>query len=253
MRLSGAKICKFSAHSSLQVAAVSKVLTCPWRQSCSPRGNYGSELNYVVETLADFSLEAALHKQGFAHIAGVDEAGRGPLAGPVVAAAVILDPACIPSGLDDSKKLTEKRREILFGEIAITSSYCVVSAPPSLIEKYNIRGATLWAMHQAVAGLHVLADVALIDGRDVPPNLSCEGKAIIKGDGKSISIAAASIVAKVTRDRMCQQMQIDFPLYGFGKHKGYGSAAHLQNLNRHGPCPHHRATFGPVAKLLGSD
>lgn len=204
-------------------------------------------------TMADYSRESSLKMQGYTLVAGVDEAGRGPLAGPVVTAAVILDPTCIPHGLDDSKKLTEKRREALFLEIVTSAAFCVVSAPPSLIVRLNIRGATLWAMRHAVAGLPQGADIALIDGRDVPPNLNCEGQAIVKGDGKSVSIAAASIIAKVTRDRMCHQMHADYPNYGFAGHKGYGSVAHLENLIQHGPCPHHRAEFGPVARLLAAN
>ncbi|MCB9993315.1 MAG: ribonuclease HII [Hyphomicrobiaceae bacterium] len=200
--------------------------------------------------MPDFSNEQRLFALGRPIIAGVDEAGRGPLAGPVVAAAVVLDPASIPDGLDDSKALSARRREQLFAEIAATSALCVIAAPPSVIERLNIRGATLWAMRAAVAGLPSIPDHALIDGRDVPPDLVCPATALVGGDGLSLSIAAASIVAKVTRDRMCAQMELDAPGYGMGQHKGYGSAGHLEALQRLGPSIHHRCDFAPVRRLV---
>jgi ribonuclease HII len=196
----------------------------------------------------DFSHEAMLMARGARHVAGVDEAGRGPLAGPVVVAAVILDPARIPAGLDDSKKLTPARREELFELIIVSAEVCVVVAPPSIIAARNIRGATLWAMARAASGLGTTPDRVLVDGRDVPMGLPCEGLALIGGDGRSVSIAAASIVAKVTRDRMCAIMDCDAPLFGFSAHKGYSSPAHLSALEQHGPCRHHRAAFAPVAQ-----
>lgn len=196
--------------------------------------------------MPDFAIEAGLIAQGFAYVAGVDEAGRGPLAGPVVAAAAVLDPERIPDGLDDSKALSEKRRNALFAEVVRTAHFCVVSAPPHIIETRNIRGATLWAMHQAVLGLPGTVDHVLIDGRDVPPDLPCPAEALIGGDGRSVSIAAASIIAKVTRDRMCSLIDHDAPGYGIARHKGYGSAAHIEALNRLGPSPHHRRDFAPV-------
>ncbi|WP_297104078.1 ribonuclease HII [uncultured Devosia sp.] len=183
-------------------------------------------------------------------VAGVDEAGRGPLAGPVVVAAVRLDPARIPDGLNDSKKLTAERREALFEQILSTADVAIVSAPPSDIVSLNIRGATLAAMARAVRALPHRVDRVLVDGRDVPPELPCPGIALIGGDGRSVSIAAASIVAKVMRDRMCEIMDCDAPHFGFAGHKGYGTAAHLAALDLHGPCRHHRAEFGPVAALL---
>ncbi|MCB1517183.1 MAG: ribonuclease HII [Hyphomicrobiaceae bacterium] len=196
--------------------------------------------------MPDFATETDLIAQGFRRIAGVDEAGRGPLAGPVVAAAAMLDPKRIPDGLDDSKALSERRRNALFAEIVRTTQFCVVSAPPHIIEARNIRGATLWAMRQAVLGLPVPADHVLVDGRDIPPGLPCAAEALIGGDGRSVSIAAASIIAKVTRDRMCVQIDRDAPGYGIARHKGYGSAAHLDALHRLGPSPHHRRDFAPV-------
>lgn len=198
----------------------------------------------------DFSHETMLMARGARLVAGVDEAGRGPLAGPVVVAAVRLDPERIPEGLNDSKKLTAERREALFGQILATAEVAIVSAPPSDIVALNIRGATLAAMARAVQALPHKVDRVLVDGRDVPPDLPCPGIALIGGDGRSVSIAAASIVAKVMRDRMCEIMDCDAPHFGFAGHKGYGTAAHLAALNLHGPCRHHRAEFAPIAALL---
>lgn len=198
----------------------------------------------------DFSHEDMLMARGARLVAGVDEAGRGPLAGPVVVAAVRLDPARIPSGLNDSKKLTAERRDELYEEIVSTAEVAIVSAPPSDIVTHNIRGATLAAMARAVRALPRPVDRVLVDGRDVPPGLPCPGIALIGGDGRSVSIAAASIVAKVTRDRMCEIMDCDAPHFGFAGHKGYSTAAHLAALDRHGPCRHHREEFAPVAALL---
>ena len=198
----------------------------------------------------DFSHETMLMARGARLVAGVDEAGRGPLAGPVVVAAVRLDPERIPEGLNDSKKLTAERREALFDQILATAEVAIVSAPPSDIVALNIRGATLAAMARAVQALPHKVDRVLVDGRDVPPDLPCPGIALIGGDGRSVSIAAASIVAKVMRDRMCEIMDCDAPHFGFAGHKGYGTAAHLEALNLHGPCRHHRAEFAPIAALL---
>jgi ribonuclease HII len=201
-----------------------------------------------IEAVPDYSHELAARTRGARIVAGVDEAGRGPLAGPVVVSAVVLDPGRIPEGLDDSKKLTEARRELLFVEIVASAQVSVVIAPPSVIATRNIRGATLWAMTQAVLGLCTRPDRVLVDGRDVPMGLPCEGIALIGGDGRSVSIAAASIVAKVTRDRMCKIMDCDAPLFGFARHKGYSSAAHMEALDLHGPCRHHREDFAPVVE-----
>lgn len=198
----------------------------------------------------DFSHEAMFYARGAQCVVGVDEAGRGPLAGPVVVAAVRLNPDRIPSGLNDSKKLTAEKREALFAEITAVADVAVVSAPPSDILSLNIRGATLAAMARAVRALPCIADRVLVDGRDVPPNLPCGGTALIGGDGRSVSIAAASIIAKVMRDRMCAIMDCDAPLFGFAGHKGYSTPQHLLALNTHGPCRHHRTAFAPVAALL---
>lgn len=217
------------------------------------RNNGNSALGELFAAEAgypDFSHEEMLMARGARFVAGVDEAGRGPLAGPVVVAAVRLDPANIPAGLNDSKKLTAEKRDLLFDAIVRSAEVAIVSAPPSDILLRNIRGATLVAMARAVAALSCRADRVLVDGRDVPPDLPCPGIALIGGDGRSVSIAAASIVAKVTRDRMCAIMDGDAPHFGFSGHKGYGTAAHLAALGLHGPCRHHRRDFAPVAALL---
>ena len=201
----------------------------------------------TLQTEPDYSHELALHARGARIVAGVDEAGRGPLAGPVVVSAVVLNPDAIPVGLNDSKKLTEEQRELLFAQVMATAlAVSVVLAPPSIILSHNIRGATLWGMAQAACSLGITPDRVLIDGRDIPLGLPCEGIALIGGDGRSVSIAAASIVAKVTRDRMCKIMDCDAPKFGFAGHKGYSTAAHMRALVEHGPCRHHREEFAPV-------
>lgn len=183
-------------------------------------------------------------------IAGVDEAGRGPWAGPVVTAAVILDYAQLPRGLNDSKKLTEARREALFEEICGTAQVSTAYASPLRIDAMNIRAATLWAMTRAVAGLGIAPQACLIDGRDVPPSLSLPAQAVVKGDGRLLAVAAASIVAKVMRDRLMVRLDRLAPGYGFAGHKGYGTAEHAAALSRLGPSPHHRRSFRPIRELL---
>lgn len=203
------------------------------------------------DSLPDFSHEQALMACGHRVVAGIDEAGRGPLAGPVVVSAVVLNPANLPPGLNDSKKLSPARRESLFASITATAlAVAVVAVPPTIILSRNIRSATLWGMAQAANNLALAADAALIDGRDVPPGLPCPGHALIGGDGRSLSIAAASIVAKVMRDRMCAIMDCDTPQFGFAGHKGYSTQAHLEALVLHGASRHHRAGFAPVAAVL---
>lgn len=198
-----------------------------------------------------FAREAALLESGLLPVAGADEVGRGPLAGPVVAAAVILDPARVPQGLDDSKKLPRARRETLYLEICATAHIAVSLAPPARIDRDNIRQATLWALANAVRALPVKPAFVLVDGND-PPLLPCPAEAIIGGDGLIASIAAASIVAKVTRDRLMAQLGLSFPDYGFERHMGYGTAEHGAALVKHGPCIHHRRSFAPVrAQQLG--
>jgi ribonuclease HII len=189
-------------------------------------------------------------REGATIVAGVDEAGRGPLAGPVVVAAVIWTADRVPKGLDDSKKLTAEEREALYPKIFASGIVSVVAAPPSVIASLNILGATMWAMRQAVLGLSLRPDHVLVDGNRLPPKLPVPGTAIIGGDGISASIAAASIVAKVTRDRMCRIMHRDTPLFGFDGHKGYATPEHLEALGTHGPCRHHRMDFAPCADAL---
>lgn len=183
-------------------------------------------------------------------IAGVDEAGRGPLAGPVVAAAVILDDLRPIAGLADSKKLSPARRERLFDEIRAKALCCAVAeASVEEIDRLNILQATLLAMRRAVEGLRLKPAKVLVDGNRLPP-LPMLAEAIVKGDSKVAAISAASILAKVTRDRWCAQYHLDYPAYGFDGHKGYGTAEHLAALRLHGPCPQHRKSFAPVAESL---
>lgn len=184
------------------------------------------------------------------HICGVDEAGRGPLAGPVYAAAVVLSPDRSIAGLNDSKKLSEKKREVLFEQIIANAvDYSIAYATVEEIEEYNILGATYLAMTRAVAGLKERPGLALIDGNRIPPSLSVPAKTIVKGDALSESIAAASILAKVSRDRDLMEMDKLYPQYGFAVHKGYGTAKHIAALREYGPCPEHRPGF--LKKILG--
>lgn len=186
--------------------------------------------------------------KGYKAICGVDEAGRGPLAGPVCAAAVILPPNTIIDGVNDSKKLTEKKREALFDVIKETAvSYCIAYASVEEIESINILNATMLAMKRAVEGLDVKADYAMIDGNKMPP-LDIDGETIVKGDAKSMSIACASILAKVSRDRLLYEYAKEYPQYQFDKHKGYGTAAHREAIIKYGPCPYHRMSF--LTKIL---
>jgi ribonuclease HII len=182
--------------------------------------------------------------------AGVDEAGRGPLAGPVAAAAVILDPARVPRGLNDSKLLTYDEREDLFIEISRKAiAIGVAFSCNHEIDCINIRNATLNAMRRALAALCLQPEHALIDGRDVPPNLCVQATAVIDGDAREKCIAAASIVAKVVRDRKMIALHNHYPGYGFAAHKGYSTPEHLEALNRYGPCALHRRSFEPVMQL----
>nr|WP_315226847.1 ribonuclease HII [uncultured Albidiferax sp.] len=183
-------------------------------------------------------------------VAGVDEAGRGPLAGPVVAAAVILDERQPIAGLADSKKLTAKRRAQLYDEILAKALCCsIAEASVEEIEKLNILQATMLAMQRAVQGLRLKPGHVLVDGNRVPV-LAMTSEAIVQGDALVPAISAASILAKVTRDRWCAQVDADYPQYGFKGHKGYGTAAHIAALQAHGACPLHRKTFAPVTAVL---
>lgn len=194
-----------------------------------------------------FEYDSAV-RNDFPVICGIDEAGRGPLAGDVYAAAVIFDEGVFIDGLNDSKKLTEKKRETLFDEIISKAmAYCVATASVEEIEEINILQATFLAMKRAYEGLGIAADIALIDGNRLP-NLDCEMKAVVKGDSLSASIAAASILAKVSRDRYMAELAEKYPEYRFDKHKGYGTKLHNELILEYGPCPVHRMSF--LKKLL---
>lgn len=193
--------------------------------------------------MLDWTIEAAVAEQGFQAICGIDEAGRGPLAGPVCAAAVILPFGCTIDGLNDSKKLTEKKREQLFDTIQEQAlAYAIALVDHETIDRINILEATYVAMQQAVERLHPAADYALVDGNR-SKGLVIPHQCVVGGDAKSPSIAAASILAKVTRDRLMLEQDMLYPAYGFAKHKGYGTKAHYQAILEHGPSPIHRMTF----------
>ena len=196
----------------------------------------------------DFTIELAAMRKGTRHVCGIDEAGRGPWAGPVVAAAVVLDPDLIPDGLNDSKKLTEAQREALFAPIMASARVGIGIAEVERIDRDNILQATFWAMAEALKQLDGVA-LALVDGNRAP-GLPCPVQTIVEGDGRSLSIAAASIIAKVTRDRIMIGHDVSYPQYGFARHKGYGTAFHQKALTRHGPSPLHRKSFAPVAAFF---
>jgi len=190
-----------------------------------------------------YQLENELYEKGYTQVCGVDEAGRGPLCGPVVAAACILPCGLVIPGLNDSKKLSEKKREFLFEQIkAEAISYSIACATVEEIDELNILEATLLAMRRAIDGLDVKADFALIDG-NVSRDFQIDAKAVVSGDATSPSIAAASILAKVTRDHMCVELDAAYPQYGIAKHKGYGTKVHMQALREYGPSPIHRKQF----------
>src|SRR5712691_9276495 len=197
-----------------------------------------------------FRRERAALKRGVWPVAGCDEAGRGPLAGPVVAAAVILDPKRVPRGLDDSKKLDPETREKLHAKICASAEVAVAFAPPWRIDRDNILRASLWALARAVASLPVKPKLVFVDGRD-RIEAGCDCEAVISGDAIIASIAAASIVAKVTRDRLMTRLGLLHPGYGFEQHKGYSVPAHFEALARLGPTIHHRRSFAPVAAAYG--
>ena len=189
-----------------------------------------------------YQYDKRFRKAGHSIICGVDEAGRGPLAGPVFAAAVIMPDELVLEGLNDSKKLTESRRETLYDLIIAGTTYAIASSSVAEIEEHNILGASLLAMRRAVEALSVKPDCALIDGnRD--PVLGLETALIVKGDAKSASIAAASVLAKVARDRYMRELDKKYPEYGFARHSGYPTAAHYKSLDEYGPCPDHRSLF----------
>ena len=200
--------------------------------------------------MPDLSHERQLHREGYLRVAGIDEAGRGPLAGPVTAAAVVLPRGYRHTVLNDSKQLSEKQRDLLYTEITTDEriQWASASVEPDEIDQINILQATWKAMGRAFESLAVRPDIALIDGRPVK-GFPGEHRALVKGDSLSLSIAAASIIAKVDRDRIMMTQAALYPEYGFERHKGYGTAFHLEALKKYGPCSIHRRSFAPVAEL----
>ena len=193
--------------------------------------------------MLDYSFDDQFKQDGIRYVCGTDEAGRGPLAGPVVAAACILPDGIVIPGLDDSKKLSEKKREKLFDEICEKAlTYSIALSTPEEIDTINILEASLQAMRRSIEGLSIVPDLVLVDG-NINRGFLQPAKAIIGGDALSQSIAAASILAKVTRDRLCMELDEKYPLYGFKKHKGYPTKAHKLAVYEHGPCPEHRRSF----------
>ena len=202
----------------------------------------------------DWRFEEELSKEGYLIICGIDEAGRGPLAGPVTAACVVFHKKITFPGLNDSKVLNEKKRELLFQEITASKdlSFSIGSCSSDEIDTLNILNATFLAMKRAVQGLDVFPDALLVDGNQSIKGISCYQKTVIKGDARSYSIAAASILAKVTRDRWITEQAKIYTPYEFEKHKGYGTQRHMELLKKYGPCPLHRKSFAPVRRLLQS-
>ncbi len=198
----------------------------------------------------DYSFEQAAQGRGFGRIAGVDEVGRGPLAGPVTAAAVVLEPRRIPEGLNDSKKLTKKRREVLRDQIMAVADVSIAHASVEEIDELNILRASHLAMVRALEGLKTPADYALIDGNMIPRDLTLPAKAIVKGDARSVSISAASIVAKICRDYVMLSLAQQHPGYGWETNAGYGSKSHMEALRNLGVTPHHRRSFKPIHNML---
>ncbi len=215
----------------------------------APRSSQSADLP-PVPSRPHLRHERALQKRGYHRVAGIDEAGRGPLAGPVSVAAVILPDGFTHKVLTDSKQLTEDQRESLYEELTGLDGLCwhVVLVDVDEIDRFNILQATYLGMRRAVAGLSTQPEAVLIDGRPVP-SFPLPQEALVKGDARSFSIAAASIIAKVTRDRYMRAAAGLHPQYGFDRHKGYGTPEHLEALRLHGPCPLHRRSFAPVAQL----
>jgi len=204
----------------------------------------------MTKSAPDFTLEQSAIKAGNLLIAGIDEVGRGPLCGPVTAAAVILDPQNIPAGLNDSKKLSAKRREALYDLLLKCATVSIAHATVQEIDTLNILRASHLAMERAVEGLPQPPDHILVDGNLIPHGLTIPATAVIKGDAKSVSIAAASIMAKTVRDRLMVDLAQQYPGYGWDKNAGYPTAVHLEALQKLGVTPHHRRSFKPVYKML---
>ncbi|QJF49866.1 ribonuclease HII [Roseobacter ponti] len=201
----------------------------------------------------DFEFEKAAQAAGYRRIAGVDEVGRGPLAGPVTAAAVVLDPARIPQGLNDSKKLTAARRAVLAAELAACAEVSVAHASVEEIDDLNILRASHLAMSRAVAGLAAAPDHVLVDGSMLPRDFAWSAEPVVRGDARCLSIAAASIVAKICRDRIMVDLAQQHPGYGWETNMGYGSKSHMSALQNLGATPHHRRSFKPVHNILYQD
>lgn len=208
------------------------------------------KVEVVLPLRPDFSHELAWREKGYVRVAGVDEAGRGPLAGPVHVAAVVLPDGYELEGLHDSKQLSEVVRESLFEQLTGSAEveWSLVVMEVEEVDRINVLEATREGMRRAVRGLAVEPEVVLVDGLEVP-NFGWRQEALVKGDARSLSIAAASVIAKVSRDRYMREIAKEFPQYGFERHKGYGTAAHLEALRKYGACRHHRISFAPVAQL----
>ncbi|GGE54890.1 ribonuclease HII [Actibacterium pelagium] len=204
----------------------------------------------MTKETPDLSFEAAAAQNGKCRVVGVDEVGRGPWAGPVTAAAVWLNPNDLPDGMNDSKKLTAKRREALFDAIMDKAEVSIAHASVQEIDELNILQATYLAMRRAIAGLTQSPDHALIDGNRLPADLPCSAETVVKGDARSLSIAAASIVAKVTRDRIMAELAAEHPGYGWESNAGYGTKMHQNGLREFGVTPHHRRSFKPIHNIL---
>jgi ribonuclease HII len=204
----------------------------------------------TVKPAPSFELEAALMDEFNGPVAGIDEAGRGPWAGPVVVAAVILDPDRIPEGLNDSKLLMPEAREDRYAAIVASAIVSIAIGPVRRIDRINILQASLWGMRAAYRGLGVPVGAAIIDGNIIPRRFPCKARAVVGGDGLSLSVAAASIVAKVTRDRMMVRLARRYRRYRWESNKGYGTREHAEAIKQHGVCPHHRRSFSPIERAL---
>lgn len=220
-------------------------LSCVWLLNLVTKG--------MAATTPTFDYEYAAQQRGFLRIAGLDEVGRGPLAGPVVAAAAVLDPDNIPDGLNDSKKLSAKRRDVLFDELMDCADISIAEASVAEIDEHNILRASHIAMVRALGGLKSPAEFVLIDGNMIPRGLNTPSATLVKGDAKSLSIAAASIVAKVWRDRLMVDLAQQHPGYGWERNAGYPTKEHKAGLKSHGVTPHHRRSFAPVHNILYQD
>lgn len=203
-----------------------------------------------VRTLPTFELEEAMMMEHYGPVAGIDEAGRGPWAGPVVVAAVVLNPDCIPEGINDSKMLTPEVREELYFEIMATSCVGIAIGNVRRIDKINILQASLWGMRLAYRALALPIGSALIDGNLIPRRFPAKARAVVGGDALSLSVAAASIIAKVTRDRIMVKLSRRYRRYGWESNKGYGTPEHARAVKKHGVCTHHRRSFSPVERAI---